>query len=323
MLLPDMHKLTAVEVFALAEKVRPSFMSHAAQMMIDNDLEQALVDIYIPLAACLVEVMKEHGATPVVGINGAQGSGKSTLCKLLGIVLEEGFAKRVVTLSIDDIYLTRAEREMLAKEVHPLLVTRGVPGTHDVALGRELLSGLRDIDPGQTIELPVFDKATDDRCSEKDFRRVTGPVDLVLFEGWCVDARAQRAEALSIAVNSLERLEDPDNKWRNYINKQLQEDYKALFDEIDFLIMLKIPGMASVMEWRSKQERKLSQTAGQSGRRIMDTAELQRFIMHYERLTRSMLAEMPDRADLIFELNQSHQIDGVQINNRTRKAEAR
>ena len=55
MLLPNMHKLTAVEIFALAEKVRPSFMSNAAQMMIDNDLEQALVDIYIPLAACLVD----------------------------------------------------------------------------------------------------------------------------------------------------------------------------------------------------------------------------------------------------------------------------
>jgi D-glycerate 3-kinase len=323
MLLPNMHKLTAVEIFALADKVRPSFMSHAAQMMIDNDLEQSLVDIYIPLAACLVEVMKEHGATPVVGINGAQGSGKSTLCKLLGIVLEEGFAKRVVTLSIDDIYLTRAERETLAKEVHPLLVTRGVPGTHDVALGRELLSGLRDIDPGQTIDLPVFDKATDDRCPEKGLRQVAGPVDLILFEGWCVGARAQRAEALSIAVNSLERLEDPDNKWRDYVNKQLQEGYRELFGEIDFLIMLKIPGMASVMEWRSKQERKLSQTAGQTGRRIMDTAELQRFIMHYERLTRSMLTEMPDRADLIFELNQSHQIEGVQINNRTSKAETR
>lgn len=319
MLSPNMHKLTAVEISAVADQIRPSFLAAAKQMKIDNDLQQALVDIYIPLAACLAELSGERNSPPVIGVNGAQGSGKSTLCKLLQIVLEEGFARHVVTLSIDDIYLTRTERETLAKEVHPLLATRGVPGTHDVTLGKDLLTDLRRIGPGQSIALPVFNKAIDDRCPNEDFRQVKGPVDLILFEGWCVGAKPQREEALSSAVNSLESLEDPDGIWRSYVNKQLQNDYKKLFDEIDFLIMLKIPGMTSVLEWRSKQERKLSQTAGRSGYRIMDTTELQRFIMHYERLTRAMLAEMPDRADLVFELNHSHQIDGVQINHRTLK----
>lgn len=317
----NMHKLTAVEIFAVAEKVKPSFLKATERMMLDNDLDQALLDIYIPLAACLADLADKRKATSVIGINGAQGSGKSTLCELLQIVLKEGFAKRVATLSIDDIYLTRAERDELSKEVHPLLATRGVPGTHDVALGRELLAGLRKIKTGQSIDLPAFNKAIDDRCPKEEFHKIDGPVDLVLFEGWCVGAKPQRAEALPVAVNSLERLEDPDNKWRRYVNEQLHNDYKELFDEIDFLIMLKIPGMANVVEWRSKQERKLSQTTGLSCHRVMDTTELQRFIMHYERLTRAMLAEMPDRADLVFQLNQGHKIDGVQINNRTLQAE--
>ena len=316
MLTTEMNKLSAVEIYTIAEKVREPFLAAIREMMIENDLEQALLDIYIPLAACLAEQHEKHRATRIIGINGAQGSGKSTLCRLLEIVLERGFDKRVATISVDDIYLTREERKKLAKEVHPLLETRGVPGTHDVFMGLSLLRNMRFLPKGESLAIPVFDKAIDDRAPEEDFRHATGPIDIVLFEGWCVGAIPQREESLAVAVNSLERQEDPERTWREYVNKQLQEGYRELFAELDFLIMLKIPGMASVMEWRSKQERKLAKTAGQTGRAVMDTNALQRFIMHYERLTRATLTEMPDRADLVFTLNKDHQIDGLQINNR-------
>lgn len=318
MLTADMHRLGAVETYAIAEKTRAAFLAAAEEMMIDNALEQALVDIYIPLAACLAEQHEKHASTRVIGINGGQGSGKSTLCKLLQVVLEKGFAKRVAVFSIDDIYMTRAERETLAVEIHPLLKTRGVPGTHDVALGLHLLSELRHAAEDQVVSLPLFNKAIDDRSPQEAFRQATGPIDLVLFEGWCVGAKAQREEVLATPVNSLERREDPDQRWRRYVNDQLKGSYMTLFGALDFLIMLKIPGMASVIEWRSKQEHKLAQTSGKTGREVMDTVELQRFIMHYERLTREMLAEMPERADLVFTLNPAHQIDSVQVNTRTR-----
>ncbi|MEJ2199142.1 MAG: hypothetical protein P8X54_11335 [Desulfuromonadales bacterium] len=311
----NMQTLTADQRLKIADRTRISFLAATKQMMLDNDLEQALIDVYIPLAACLAKQADDYRATRIIGINGAQGSGKSTLCKLLQIVLEEGFAKRVTTFSIDDIYLTHAERETLAEKIHPLLKTRGVPGTHDVGLGLQLLTDLRGIEAGESINIPVFDKSIDDRSAEKDFRQVTGPIDLVLFEGWCVGAKPQRDPALALPVNSLERLEDPDQVWRRYVNDQLKNDYKRLFREIDFLIMLEIPEISSVMEWRSKQERKLAK-ASPGGHKIMDTAALQRFIMHYERLTRAMLTEMPDRADLVFKLNRNQQIDGVRINNR-------
>jgi len=315
MLPANMHNLTADEILKIADKTRVSFLAATKQMMLGNDLKQALINVYIPLAACLAKQADDYQATRIIGVNGAQGSGKSTLCKLLQIVLEEGFAKRVTAFSIDDIYLTHAERETLAEKIHPLLKTRGVPGTHDVELGLQLLTDLRELEAGESIDIPVFDKSIDDRSPEKDFRQVAGPIDLVLFEGWCVGARPQLDLSLSIPVNSLERLEDPDQAWRRYVNKQLENDYKWLFREIDFMIMLKIPGISSVMEWRSEQERKLAK-ASQGGHKIMDTAALQRFIMHYERLTRAMLTEMPDRADLVFKLSQDQQIYGVQINNR-------
>lgn len=313
MLPTQLHKLSDEEIIRVAERTRDSFLAATGEMMIGNDMVRALVDIYVPLAACLAEQADSSGRPPVIGINGAQGSGKTTLCRLLQIVLEQGFAKHAVTLSIDDIYLPHAARAKLARNVHPLLQTRGVPGTHDVALGLRLLAGLRGLKKNRTMSLPVFDKAIDDRLPEEDARRVTGPVDLVLFEGWCVGAKPQQNEALAAPVNSLERLEDPDLVWRRYVNQQLAKDYARLFGEIDFLIMLKVPGMASVVEWRGTQERKLAECSGPHGSKVMDTAALQRFIMHYERLTRAMLAEMPDRADLVFILDQRQQICGVRI----------
>ena len=161
----------------------------------------------------------------------------------------------------------------------------------------------------------MFDKAIDDRLRQEEWRQVTGPFDVVLFDGWCVGALPQMDEALIEPVNSLEREEDSDLTWRRYVNQQLQEDYLQLFAELDYLIMLKVPDMESVVNWRSLQEKKLASLSGRkSGHQIMDAAELQRFIMHYERLTRAMLDEMPSRADLVLELNVEHQIVGVLVN---------
>ena len=147
---------------------------------------------------------------------------------------------------------------------------------------------------------------------------VETPLDIILFEGWCVGVKPQANEELRKPVNILEESDDPKAVWRSHVNKQLATDYANLFAAIDLLIMLEIPDMDCVSAWRGLQEKKLAaQSQRSDATKLMDKAALNRFIMHYERLTRSMLAEMPDRADLVFELNQSHQIDGVQINNRT------
>ncbi len=313
-----LHNLTADEMNRITARTCESFLVAARQMKIGNDLEQELTDIYIPLAAALKKKTERHDGPLVIGVNGAQGAGKSTLCRLLQIVLEHGFDQHVTSFSIDDIYLTCAERKKLAQQVHPLLATRGVPGTHDVELGLNLLSDLRELKTGQNLAIPRFDKAIDDRLPREEWMQVTGPLDLILFEGWCVGALPQVEEALAEPVNRLERVEDPELIWRRYVNRQLQEGYCRLFAELDLLIMLKVPGMESVINWRSLQEQKLNSSSSQQRHhKIMDAAALERFIMHYERLTRTMLQEMPDRAHLVLELNSWHQIDGVRLNMET------
>jgi len=234
-------------------------------------------------------------STLVIGICGAQGSGKTTLVAALAARLAaEGIA--VATLSLDDLYLTHAERQTLAREVHPLLATRGVPGTHDVTLGIATLDALAR---GEAAALPRFDKGVDDRVPVASWPHAPAGTQVVLFEGWCLGARSQPAAALDEPVNRLEAEEDTDGAWRSQANAALAGPYRALFDRIDRLILLAAPDWSVVATWREQQEAELRTVSPGA----MTPQQVQRFIQHYERLTRWILSEMPARADLVVKLD--------------------
>jgi D-glycerate 3-kinase len=240
--------------------------------------------------------------TLIVGINGAQGSGKSTLAGRLRHQLRGGHARDAAVISIDDFYATRAQRAALARSVHPLLITRGVPGTHDVGLMSRTLDRLRDLDAGQSLRLPRFVKAQDDRAPDDDGERVAGPVDVVLFEGWCVDTPPQEAAALVAPINRLEAEEDRDGRWRRHVNDQLAGPYARVFALLDHLVFLQAPGFEGVHRWRLEQEAG-NAAAAPGASHVMDADALERFIAHYERLTRHALTVLPSRADVVFELD--------------------
>jgi D-glycerate 3-kinase len=242
------------------------------------------------------------GGPLVVGLCGAQGSGKSTLAAALRAQLED-HGVRTAALSLDDLYLTRAQRQALAVEVHPLLATRGVPGTHDVDLGCATFTQLAA--SGETA-LPSFDKGSDERRPREAWPRLQGPAQVILFEGWCVGAVPQDPAALAAPINALERDEDPAGIWRRFVNEALTSRYRRLFDTIDTLVLLRAPSFEVVFEWRREQEQKLARrlaAAGTRGTAVMDEVQLVRFIAHYERLTRHILAEMPGRAGVQFDLD--------------------
>jgi D-glycerate 3-kinase len=263
---------------------------------------ESIASVYGLLADRIGREAGACASTLVVGLCGPQGSGKSTLASTLQVLLQHHGITTAV-LSLDDLYLPHAERVALAQQVHPLLRTRGVPGTHDVALGVRLVEAL-----GQKgeIQLPVFDKASDERRPRAQWSRIAGPVRVVIFEGWCVGAVPQTDAALDIDANDLERDSDPDGRWRRYVNHALANDYQALFGRIDLLVLLEPPDFDVVYEWRAEQERELRKHIAASGGNasaVMTDAELRRFIAHYERLTKHILAEMPARADVLIELD--------------------
>ncbi len=301
--------------------VEADFSKTLESLKVDIGLVEMLEAIYVPLAAWIMEHKSRHPGPLVVGINGAQGAGKSTLFNLLEVTLSLGFGQRVVGFSLDDIYKTRAARERLAADIHPLLVTRGVPGTHDVELGISLLEQLRQSQDGSVVKIPVFDKSIDDRCPERAWQECSGAVDVVVVDGWCLGAAPQSEQELLQPVNELEATEDPDAVWRRYVNDQLKGPYQQLFDQLDLLIMLKVPSMESVFEWRTLQEKKLAdrvryldQEGRSDGLKIMSESEIHRFIMHYERLTRMMLERMPEIADVTSFLNENHKTYKILIN---------
>jgi D-glycerate 3-kinase len=289
------------------------------QLIVDEHLPADFAslgnDYFLPLADHISQCHQRRQQTLVVGINGAQGTGKSTLSELLRRLL---LARNLscVVLSIDDLYLTRAQRSELARDVHPLLQTRGVPGTHDLALGLSLLAALKSATTDTQVELPQFNKAQDDRRPSQDWKVHQGPVHVIVIEGWCVGA--QPTSLAGEPINCLEQEQDADGRWRGFIEQQLL-DYQCLFSQFDLLVMLKAPSMESIVEWRTLQEQKLqTRTAGEVGSGevgvgevtsgIMSDAELRWFIMHYERLTRIMLETLPERVDVLFELAADHRI---------------
>ncbi len=239
------------------------------------------------------------GPPLVVGLCGPQGAGKSTIAA--AIAARGG---RVAVLSLDDLYLSPAARARLAVEVHPLLATRGVPGTHDVALGVDVLAKLV---AGERVAVPRFDKATDAPRPVADWP-VVGRTDVVLFEGWCVGATAQTAGDLVAPVNALERDADADGRWRRFVNAQLAGPYRALFAPLDRLILLRPPDFATVVRWRQAAER--------AGANAMALAEVARFVAHFERLSRHVDAEMPGRADLVVSLGPDRSVAAVAFGRR-------
>lgn len=232
----------------------------------------------------------------VYGISGLQGSGKSTLAAQ--VAAEAGHrGLRCALLSIDDAYLPRAERLRLADEVHPLLATRGPPGTHDLALALDVLDALRE---GRRTALPRFDKLADDRLPPSQWPRAEG-VDLVLFEGWFLGTPAEPDAALARPLNALERDEDGDGAWRRHCNAALRRDYPALWRRIDRLLLLQAPSFDVVPEWRWQAERALA--ASRPGTAAMDRAAIGRFVQHYERTSRQALRTLPAIADAVVALD--------------------
>lgn len=234
----------------------------------------------------------------IVGICGAQGCGKSTLARHLAQYLDDK-GDTAAILSIDDLYLSHNARASLAQAVHPMFATRGVPGTHDVALGERVLDALKE---GRPVRLPRFDKGSDNPFPEETWPIIAEPVDVVIFEGWCVGAVAESDEALASPVNALEEARDTEGLWRQTVNDALKGAYAGLFSRIDKLVMLAAPDFSVVRDWRIQQERGLGyrlKREGRTGVRVMSHAEVARFIQFYERLTRHIIREMPNRADLV------------------------
>ncbi len=258
---------------------------------------------------CFWIVKKADNKKPYfIGLAGGQGTGKTTISSILKIILEKYFKLKVFKISIDDFYKTRKERIALSKKVHPMLLTRGVPGTHDINMMLDFFKKSK-AKKFKNMKLPNFNKAIDDRFPKKKWNTVNKKPDVIIFEGWCVGARAETNKTLKKSINSMEKANDHKLVWRKYVNQQLKTKYKKLYSQLNCMIYLKAKNFSLLQKWRLKQEHKLwLKTKKKGGHKIMSRGDVINFMQTYQRITQNMFKNMPKYASIILNLNSNHQI---------------
>ena len=249
----------------------------------------------------------------MIGLAGGQGSGKTTISSILTLILKKYFKLNVFKISIDDFYKTRKDRKVLSITKHPLLMTRGVPGTHDIDLMLKFFKKVKS-KKFKSLEVPKFNKAIDDRYKKNLWYKLKSKPDVVIFEGWCVGAQAQKSKQLRKPINSLEKVRDQSIKWRLYVNNQLKTKYKTLFKQLDGLLYLKAKNFNILKNWRLKQERKLwIQTKNKKNLKIMSSGDVINFMQTYQRITQQMFKDAKKSSSVIMSLNSDHQIQNIRF----------
>ena len=243
-----------------------------------------------------------------VGLAGGQGTGKTTISSLIKIILIKYFKLKVFRISIDDFYKTRKERISLSKRVHPMLLTRGVPGTHDINMMLNFFKKAKS-KKFKRLKLPTFNKAIDDRFNKKRWYDLKEKPDVIIFEGWCVGAKAEKNNTLNKTINLMEKNKDKKKIWRKYVNQQLKSKYKNLYSQLNCLIYLRAKNFNLLQKWRLKQERKLLLSSKKNSKlKIMNKEDVLSFMQTYQRVTQNMFKNMPKYASIILNLNSNHQI---------------
>lgn len=215
----------------------------------------------VPVLLWLRHAVEKAAHRPLIaGLSAPQGSGKSTLVQLL-VPMLEAMGVRAVALSIDDFYLPRDEQLRLAA-AHPgnrYLEHRGYPGTHDLALGARTLDALR---AGGDVALPSYDKSAHGGRGDRSpqVRRVRGPLELVLLEGWMLGFTPVPVTDPALEV----------------INQQLAA-YEAWYQRLDVMICLGAENPASVLRWRAEAEAR----ARASGKPALTPAQIDDYVQRF------------------------------------------
>ena len=275
--------------------------------------EKMIKSFLIPISFWIAKKAKKNKPC-IVGLSGGQGSGKTTISSIISIILRKYFKLNVFIISIDDFYKTRKERFLLSKRIHPLLMTRGVPGTHDINIMLDFFKRVKG-KKFRSLKLPKFNKAIDERYNKKLWYSLKKRPDVIIFEGWCVGAKAEKNNILKKSVNSLEKLKDTKLTWRRYVNEQLKTKYKQLYDQLNCLLYIKSSNFTLLKKWRIKQEKKLRLKNKRSNKfKIMSDQEVINFMQTYQRVTQSMFKYAPKYASIILNLKSNHQIKSVIYN---------
>ena len=266
---------------------------------------------YLPLSKWIYSIYNKDRKTKIIGISGGQGAGKSTITGILKLILKKKYGLNICVFSIDDFYKKKSDRLKMSKRTHPLFITRGVPGTHDIALINKTIKKLKQ-KKFRTVLIPKFDKSKDDRFQKNKWQKIAVKPDIIIFEGWCVGTTHQNSTELKRPLNFIEKKYDKNSKWRKIVNNLVKKRYKSLFSQIDKLVYLKVPNFNYIIKWRWLQEQKMKLTS--KSKKTMSKIQVKEFIMFYERLTKHMMKNYSKISDLTIFLDKQHRSKKMIIN---------
>jgi D-glycerate 3-kinase len=270
-----------------------------------KEMLQVLWDLWLPLGIKLASGRQQLGHPLIQGILGGQGTGKTTMCKILSLILDH-LGYRTVSLSLDDLYKTYSDRLLLTQQ-DPRLIWRGPPGTHDIDLGLNVLDQIRQLQ--NPVMVPRFDKSAYGGAGDRTTPEMVTNVDIVLFEGWFVGVRPINADVFDTAPPPI--LTDEDRAFARDLNLRLY-DYLPLWERLDSLILLYPTDYRCSLEWRKQAEQQMI-AAGKSG---MSNAEIEQFVNYFWRSLHPELFIKPlvkdaTVVDMVIEIHADHSFGEV------------
>ena len=263
--------------------------------------------LWLPVALNLVTARNILDRTLIQGILGGQGVGKTTLCNVLKLIINYlGFS--VATLSIDDLYLTYAERQALQKQ-DPRSIWRGPPGTHDVNLGLEIIERCLAEDNSSKILIPRFDKSAFNGAGDRTQPEAITKPDILLFEGWFVGVQPITEDCFVNPPAPISTCEDIQFAKDN--NQRLKA-YLPLWQKLDSLIVLYPEDYRLSKQWRREAEQKMI-ARGKTG---MSDRECDRFVEYFWKALHPELFIKPliETADLVVEIKSDRTLGRIYKN---------
>ncbi|KAF8980549.1 hypothetical protein BGZ46_004032 [Entomortierella lignicola] len=234
-----------------------------------------------------------------VGISGPQGIGKTTLTNnLVSALSREPHNLRVLSFSMDDLYLTNKEQAALSQKYpdNKLIEFRGLPGTHDINLGsltfRAFCEANQEAQQGKQgvstkVAIPTYDKSLlsgrGDRIPQDQWPQADAPFDVILFEGWSLGFKSIR-DATQLSEIYQRHSTFPPYYLANHplsslemVNKSLEAYEREWYSYLDIFVHLSTSSLSTIFEWRAEQERYLWAKRGTG----MTESQVREFVSRY------------------------------------------
>jgi D-glycerate 3-kinase len=258
---------------------------------IPDDVVNKVLDKVLPFIHTFLKTRQTTQSKKpfILALSGTQGSGKTTWARSLQSVLTYTHGLKTISVSLDDFYFDHPNllRARSVDRENMLFRTRGHPGTHDEKLAAQFFQNL-DTGEGEIL-VPAFDKSKfngeGDRAHVQEWMHIARepPIDVLIFEGWCVGFRPLSDERIEEKWKRAKELSDsilavygnefglPSCTLQNHSIKHLKRINENLGRYCDtfmgpqnfnYFIHLDAMNLMDIYKWRIEQEHALRATKG-------------------------------------------------------------